>query len=91
MTPAHPDRSVAIVSLSGTHGDPASRNGAFETVRFLHLPDGDALDPPAAVEGCGNGAPQPRTQVSRPLIAIDDPVSADIPEGLQRLRAIRIS
>ncbi len=48
MTPAHPDRSVAIVSLSGTHGDPASRNGAFETVRFLHLPDGDALDPPAA-------------------------------------------
>ena len=48
MTPANPERSVAIVSLSGARGDPGSRNGAFETVRYLSVPDGDALDPPAA-------------------------------------------
>ena len=48
MTPANPERSVAIVSLSGAHGDPGPRNGAFETVRYLSVPDGDALDPPAA-------------------------------------------
>ena len=48
MTPANPDRSVAIVSLSGAHGEPGPRHGAFETVRYLRLPDGEALDPPAA-------------------------------------------
>ena len=48
MTPAHPERSLAIVSLSGGHGDSGPRHGAFETVRYLSLPDGEAQDPPAA-------------------------------------------
>ena len=48
MTPANPERSVAIVSLSGAQIDPGPRHGAFETVRYLNLPNGDALDPPAA-------------------------------------------
>jgi FkbM family methyltransferase len=48
MTPAHPGRSVAIVSLSGAQIDPGPRPGAFETARLLSLPDGDAPDPLAA-------------------------------------------
>jgi FkbM family methyltransferase len=44
----NPERSIAVVSLSGAHGDPGPRHGAFETVRYLSLPNGDALDPPAA-------------------------------------------
>lgn len=48
MTTKDSDRSVAIVTLSGAHNDPGPRNGAFETVRRLSLPDGDALAPPAA-------------------------------------------
>ena len=48
MTPANPDRSVAVVSLSGPHDDPGPRHGSFETVRYLSLPDGEVLDPPAA-------------------------------------------
>ncbi len=48
MTSANPDRSVAIVSLSGAQGDCGARPGAFETVRYLSLPNGDALAPPTA-------------------------------------------
>ena len=48
MTSANRDRSVAIVSLSGAHGGSDARRGGFETVRYVSLPDGDALDPLAA-------------------------------------------
>ena len=48
MTPENPDRSVAIVSLSGGHGEIGPRHGLFETVRHLSLPDGDRREPLAA-------------------------------------------
>lgn len=45
----NPERSVAVVSLTGKNAEPGPRHGGFETVRYLSLPDGDALGPPA---GC---------------------------------------
>ena len=48
MTPANPERSLAIVSLSGAHGEPGPRPGAFATIRHLSVSDSDALAPPVA-------------------------------------------
>ncbi len=48
MTPDNPDRSLAIVSLSGTRSEARPRPGIFKTIRHLSVPGGDALAPLAA-------------------------------------------